>query len=153
METTPHVEAIRGDLASVVAGDEASVAIAERISRTLESSLQLRLLDVLSEAAMELSEQLPAGHVEVRLAGRDVRLVFVGPPETLASPPSTDDEGGTSRLTLRMPETLKTRAEAAAEAEGLSVNAWLVRAVSAALDRRAERPRRGGNRITGFARS
>lgn len=152
METLPHVEAIRGDLAAMVAGDEQATAVAERLGRALESSLQLRLLDALGEAAAELSSQLPAGHVEVRLAGRDVQLVMVAPPEEAPSP-AQDDEGGTARLTLRMPDSLKSRVEAAAEAEGRSVNAWLVSAVTAAVDRRREPPRRASNRITGYARS
>ncbi len=155
MELTPHIEAVRGDLSAVVEGDEQAEAVAERLGRALDPSLQLRLLDALSEASMELSEQLPSGHVEVRLAGRDARLVYVGAPEAPAPPPALtpDEEGGTSRLTLRMPDALKVRVEAAAEAEGLSVNAWLVRAISSALDRRPPSSRKVGNRITGYARS
>ena len=38
------------------------------------------------------------------------------------------EEGAMSRINLRMPERLKARVEAAAAGEGLSVNAWLVRA-------------------------
>ena len=38
-----------------------------------------------------------------------------------------------SRINVRMPEQLKARVEAAAAAEGLSVNAWLVRAAAAAV--------------------
>ena len=116
--------------------------------------MQLRLLDVLSEASLELSGQLPTGHVDLRVAGRDAGLVYVGPPELVATPASAaDDEGGTARLTLRMPDALKSSVEEAADADGLSVNAWLVRAVKRALDRPAERPRKRGNRITGYARS
>jgi hypothetical protein len=153
VETLPHVEAIRSDLVAVVAGDEQATEVAERLGRALESSLQLRLLDALGEAAAELSAQLPAGHVEVRLAGRDVQLVIVAPPEEAAAPPIQEEEGGTARITLRMPDALKARVEAAAETEGQSVNAWLVRAVTAAIDRRREPPRRASNRITGYARS
>jgi hypothetical protein len=148
METGPHIDAVRGDLAAFVAGDEQAAAVAERLGRALESSLQLRLFDVLGEAALELSDQLPAGHVEVRLAGRDVRLVYTGAPEVPAPPAPADEDGGTARLTLRMPDALKGRVEAAADTEGLSVNAWLVRAVTAALERRPQRT--SGNRITGF---
>jgi predicted HicB family RNase H-like nuclease len=152
VETLPHVEAIRGDLIAMVGGDEQAAAVAERLSRALESSLQLRLLDAMGEAAAELSEQLPAGHVEVRLAGRDVQLVMVVPAEQ-APAPASDDEGGTARLTLRMPDSLKIRVEAAAEAEGQSVNSWLVRAVTTAVERRREPSRRASNRLTGYARS
>ncbi|MGZ4149263.1 MAG: hypothetical protein ACXVQJ_04410 [Actinomycetota bacterium] len=155
MELTPHIEAVRDDLAAVVEGDEQAAAVAERLGRALDPSLQLRLLDALSEASMELSEQLPAGHVEVRIAGRDARFVYVGAPEAPAPPPApaAEDEGGMARLTLRMPDAAKARVEAAADAEGLSVNAWLVRAVSNALDRKPPSTRRVGNRITGYARS
>ncbi len=63
-----------------------------------------------------------------------------------------------SRINLRMPEQLKVQAEHAAAMEGLSVNAWLVRAAAAALARvdsdrhRGGRGPRGGQKYTGWAR-
>jgi predicted HicB family RNase H-like nuclease len=153
VEITPHVEAIRADLAAVVEGDERSAAVAERLGRALDSSIQLRLLDALGQAALELSAQTPAGHVEVRLAGRDAQLVYVAEQESPEAPATPDDESVTARITLRMSDGLKMRVEAAADAEGLSANAWLVRAAQRALERRREAPRRTGNRITGYARS
>jgi hypothetical protein len=149
VELTTHTDAIRSDLEVLAGSDEATQAAAERISRGLESPLALRLLDVLGQAALELSDQLPAGHLEVRLAGREAQLVYVAE----ASPETTtpDDGSGTARLTLRMPEAAKTAVEAAADAEGLSTNAWLVRAISNELDRGRGRGRRVGNRMTGFA--
>ncbi len=152
MDLAPHTDAIRSDLEGAAAGDEAAQAVAERLARSLDASIHLRLLDLVGEAALELSEQLPVGHVEVRLAGRDVRLVLVGdagPAEPTSPPP--DEDGGTARLTLRMPEGLKGRVESAADREGVSTNAWLVRAVSRALDTAPRR--RSGNRLTGFAQS
>jgi hypothetical protein len=153
VEITPHVEAIRADLAAVVEGDEASAAVAERLGRALDSSIQLRLLDALGQGALELSGQTPSGHIEVRLAGRDVQLVFVADQEATEASAPSEDEGSTARITLRMPDGLKVRVEAAAEAEGLSANAWLVRAAQRSLERRRDAPRRSGNRITGYARS
>jgi hypothetical protein len=152
MDLTPHTDALRSDLEAAAAGDEASQAVAERIARSLDATVQLRMLDVIGDAALELSEQLPSGHVEVRLAGRDVRLVLVGGPDTVEPGRAPlDDEGETARLTLRMPEGLKTRVETAADREGVSTNAWLVRAVARALDDAPKR--RSGNRLTGFAQS
>lgn len=59
-------------------------------------------------------------------------MMGVLPPAT--SPDDVEaEEGGTSRVTLRLPEHLKSRVEEAASQAGLSVNAWLVRVVSAAL--------------------
>jgi predicted HicB family RNase H-like nuclease len=86
------------------------------------------------------------------VAGRDARLVYVGVPETQTAEPA-EDEGETTRLTLRMSDSLKTAVEAAATADGVSVNAWLVRAVKGALDRPPQRMRASGNRIKGYARS
>ncbi|MGZ8660458.1 MAG: toxin-antitoxin system HicB family antitoxin [Actinomycetota bacterium] len=153
MDTTPFLDAIRGDLQAVTAGDESAAAVAERLSRALESSLQLRLLDAMGEAALELSDQLPSGHVEVRLAGRDVQLVVVDAAEPEPEPAVRDDEGGTARLTLRMPDALQARVEQAAASEGVSTNAWLVRAITRGLDRPPGGKRRAGSRITGYAQS
>ncbi|MFJ6696571.1 toxin-antitoxin system HicB family antitoxin [Streptomyces sp. NPDC091272] len=55
--------------------------------------------------------------------------------ETSAGPgPADTEENGTSRINLRLPAHLKTRAEEAAGHEGLSLNAWLVRAVASAVE-------------------
>ena len=157
MDLAPHVDALRGDLDALLAGDDAARSALERMGRAIEPSLQLRLIDALGEAALELSEQLPAGHAEVRVAGRDARLVFVGPARTELPPPDETDEGGMARLTLRMPDALKGKVEEAAAKEGLSTNAWLVRAIQRGVEgRRVEFEigrGRGGSRITGFAQS
>src|SRR4029079_1336216 len=155
MELTPHLEAIRGDLESLIAADEALATAFERMARPIEATLQIRLLDVLGDAALELTEQFPTGHTELRVAGRDARLVYVGPPQAATEPPAPDDEeGGMARLTVRMPDALKGAIEAAADAAAQSVNAWLVQAARSALNRGSgPRRRGGGNRISGYARS
>jgi hypothetical protein len=150
MELTTHTDAIRSDLEILAGSDEASRVAAERISLGLEPALHLRLLDVLGQAALELSEQLPGGHVDVRLAGRDVQLVFV-PEEPVAAGRSADEEVGTARLTLRMPESMKAAVETAAGSAGVSTNAWLVRAIGNELGQGRGRTRRVGSRVTGFA--
>jgi len=153
MDLAPHLEAIRTDLETLIGTDEALTNALDRMARPLEASLQLRLLDVLGDGALELTEQLPAGHTEVRVAGQDARLVYVGTPE---SPPTavSDDDGGTARLTLRMPDALKAAVDEAAESLNVSVNAWLVQAVQSAVARPQQRSRRpAGNRISGYAQS
>lgn len=143
METSRFVEGLRADLAAAASvGDAAVVEAAERLTRAVEASVRLHLLDAMQEAAMELSAQLPSGRVEVRLSGRDVELAYAG--EEPPPPPAEDDAA--ARITLRLPERLKTDAEAAAAREGASLNAWLVRAVAAAVGRRPS-----GNRLRGFA--
>jgi hypothetical protein len=153
MDLTPYIEAVRADLEAVAGSDDATLAVAERLARALEASLQLRMLDALGQAAQELGEQLPSGRVDVRLSGRDVHLIVAGE-ESAAEPPASDDEGGTARITLRLPEGVKTRVEQRATREGISTNSWLVRAVTRGLEQqRQQRQRRVGNRITGIAQS
>jgi predicted HicB family RNase H-like nuclease len=72
--------------------------------------------------------------------------------EAAPAPPDHGDDRGTVRLTLRMPEGLKERAEEQAGREGLSVNAWMVRAVQVAVNPTASM-RRGPRHTTGYARS
>jgi hypothetical protein len=145
METSRFVEGLRADLAAAASvGDASVVDAAERLTRAVESSVRLHLLDALQEAAMELSAQLPSGRVDVRLSGRDVELAYAGDEP---SPPAKDEDAA-ARITLRLPERLKSDAEAAASRDGVSLNAWLVRAVSAAAGRRP-----AGNRLRGFAAS
>ena len=149
MEMARFIEALESDLAAVAAvGDEQTRAAAERVLQAIRGSAGLRLLDALGEAALELSGQLPSGHVEVRLVGQDPALVFVGEEE--APPEPAADDGLTSRITLRLPEALKASIEAAAAREGISVNSWLVRA----LQRGAAGPvQRSSKRLRGFAQS
>jgi hypothetical protein len=145
---SPHVDAILADLdAAAQVGDDSVAEAARRLVRALEASLRVRLLEAMSEAASELSASLPEGHVDVRLAGGDVELAYVGGP-----PPTDDaatDEDLTSRITLRLPDSLKARIETAAARQSVSVNTWLVRAAARGLDRRPT----FGNRLTGFAQS
>ena len=71
---------------------------------------------------------------------------------------SAAGEGGIARINLRLPDQLKSRVEQSADREGLSINAWLVRAVAAAVDRgqpgaqREQRTARSGQRYTGWGR-
>src|SRR5579884_3994163 len=151
MQLEAHVEALRADLARVAAvGDESTARAAELLAIALESSLTQRLQDVLTEAALDISSQLPQGRAEVRLLGGEPELVYVedlGPERTEPA-----DEAYGARITLRLPESLKSRIETTAAASGVSVNTWLVRALTRALERRSPSSA-GGRRLTGYGRS
>ncbi len=150
METARFTNALERDLAAVAAvGDEQVAAAAERLIQALRASAGMRLLEALGEAALEVSAQLPEGHVEVRLAGADPELVYVGGAPADAPAVATDD-GLTARITLRLPESLKRDLEEAAAREGVSLNTWLVRALARST---APPPRRTGNRLTGYGRN
>jgi hypothetical protein len=82
--------------------------------------------------ALEAAGGAPEPSLKGMLTSSIGVMMGVIPPAT--SPDDADaEEGGTSRITLRLPEHLKPRVEEAASQAGLSVNAWLVRVVSAAL--------------------
>ena len=168
----PYVENLRRELAvAAEAGGPDARALAERLTGVLEAATRLTLLEVLSAAADEITRELAPGSVDVRLRGGDPAFVVtppqpepsaedvVGGPEAAPLPgPPVAEEGGTARMTLRLPEHLKLRVEEAAGRQGISVNAWLVRAVSAAAEpgaapRSAERPQpRSGRGYTGWVR-
>ncbi|MEU1089839.1 toxin-antitoxin system HicB family antitoxin [Streptomyces sp. NPDC005576] len=147
MDLTPYVDTLRRELAvAAEAGGDEARELAERLTAPLESATRLTLLNVLSAAMDEVTRELAPGSVDVRLRGLDPDFVVTRPPtdvpaeptapveQTSAQAPAEGDEGGTARVNLRLPAHLKTRAEEAATREGLSVNAWLVRAVSSAVD-------------------
>ncbi|MGW1074563.1 hypothetical protein [Streptomyces sp. NPDC002537] len=171
MDLTPYVETLRRELAvAAEAGGKDARELAERLTAPLESATRLTMLNVLSAAMGEITRELAPGSVDVRLRGLDPDFVVTLPPadggpmesaapvEPLKPPaPADTDEGGTARVNLRLPAHLKSRAEEAASREGLSVNAWLVRAVSAAVDggtgpRTTEKTRSVGQSFTGWVR-
>ena len=137
MDLTPYLEALRADLAAAAApGGPEITRAADMLGHSLEASARLALLEALSDAAAEITTRLTDATVEVRLRGREAVLVVTRTapeqPDT-PPPPPPGAEGDLTRLTLRMPEALKTQVEQIAAAEGISVNAWLVRAVTAAI--------------------
>jgi predicted HicB family RNase H-like nuclease len=151
MQLDSYVQALRDDLARVAAvGDESTARAAHLLAVALESALGRRLQEALAEAALELSGQLEHGSVEVRIAGGDPELVYID--GTQPAPAETADEAFGARITLRLPDSLKARLEAAAAANGVSVNSWLVQALNRALE---PRPSTGGSRhrLTGYGRS
>jgi hypothetical protein len=162
MELQPYVDAVRHELSvAAAAGGPDAEALAERLTAPLESAIRLALLEALSEAAEQVSRDLAPGSVEVRLRGRDPEFTVssgiedgADMPDAPAVAPESEDDGGTWRVTLRLPEHLRAGVDAAARGDGLSVNAWLVRAVTAALGGGNRRRPRGdsGKQFSGWVR-
>ncbi len=171
MDLTPYVMELRQELAVAAnAGGDEARALAERLTAPLESAARLVLLDARSAAAAEITRDLAPGSVDLRLRGREPSFVVTPPPASEAfgapagpapaSPPPAGEgeEGGQARISFRLPEYLKSRVEEAAGQAGLSVNAWLVRAASAALEsggpdpRTARRAPQGSERYSGWVR-
>lgn len=166
MDLSPYLESLRRDLAAAAAPGGAEVTrAAELLGGSLESAARLALLEALSDAAAEITTRLGDASVEVRLRGRDADLVVTEavaePPARPAPPPppgaAEAEAGDIARITLRLPEPLKQAVERAAQAEAISVNAWLVRAIAAAVQT-PQQPfppsrARFGRRVTGFAQA
>lgn len=159
MQLDRHVDRLRDRLALAAEGDhEHDARAAQRLIAALDDTVRLMLLDVLAAAAAEITRDLAPGSVELRLRGTDPEFVvsapadgpnrpYAGPVDEAASGSEAPSggEGNLARINLRLPEQLKSRVEQVAEREGLSINAWLVRAVTAAV----ERGRSGGGGGTG----
>lgn len=171
MDLTTYVSNLGREFASLAeAGGEDARALVERLTGPLESAIRMTLLDALSAATDEITQDLAPGSVELRLRGRDPNFVvttpLVEPGEgTVDDEPAVSDQliaedGPSSRINVRLPEQLKAAVEEAAAKEGRSVNAWLVRAASTALQRsdRDQRPeqrdtgKRSKQRLTGWVR-
>lgn len=134
---------------------------AAQLMPALAPAARLAIVEALSEAAAEISADLEPGVVDVRLRGKEVDFV-VTPPHAVtadedpaleraqAHVASVDSDA--TRTTLRIPDGLKRRAELAAAAEGMSLNSWLVQAVSLHLEP-GPRSRRGraAARFAGWA--
>ncbi|RLV49919.1 toxin-antitoxin system HicB family antitoxin [Nocardioides mangrovicus] len=152
MELSPYVDRLRSDLTdAAAAGGEETRVVAERLMLALDPATRMVLLEALSQAAAEITGELPRDAVDVRMVGREPEFVVthVGDVEETApitaaplapeppaapAPPEPPVDDSLSRITLRLPESVKTRAEEAAAADGLSLNSWLVDAVRAVLD-------------------
>jgi hypothetical protein len=161
-----YTEMLRRELASVTRfGGEEFTQTAEMLADALDSSVRLTLLEVLSAAAAEITTRLDDAVIDVRLAGGEPEFVVSttpgGPAEEPPEPPGPgggDVSDDMTRITLRLSGPLKAKVDAAAAAAGVSVNAWLVRAVVRAIEAPGGGPSRSqrgpgtGSRYTGYAR-
>jgi HicB family len=162
MDITRLIDDLSQDLsrAAEVGGEEVRVA-AERLLLALDPALRLTLMDALSQAAAEIGEALPGTTIDVRLKGREPEFVVEGPRPgpTTDNHFEPDDGEPAARITLRLPEALKGRAEALAARRGQSLNTWLVaaaRAAAASADGAQSSPHPHspgpGRRVQGWAR-
>jgi predicted DNA binding CopG/RHH family protein len=142
MKMSLVVEGLRSDALAVgELGDDIVAEVAERIAAVLARSASSRILDLLSD--------LPEGRVEIHLAGDDVELAYVDEEKAAAE---TDAELS-ARITLRLPDQLKTRVEESAAREGISVNGWVLRALDRGTSASKARSGRPGSRLRGYGTS
>lgn len=164
MELGTFVDRLHSALAVTAAsGSEETQAVAERLAAGLDSATRLVLLEALTEAADTITHQIAPGSVHVRLRGREADFVVTPAPapqaphapEHHSAPPAEPEpaDGPAARINFRPPEPLKVRIEEAAARAGVSVNAWLVRSTTAALDQASGARQEGSshNRVVGWA--
>jgi hypothetical protein len=117
------------------------------LSAALEPAIRLAIMNAMSDLAAEVTAALDDHVVDVRLAGRDVQVVVSGtaqrapePEQEQPLPPPTGDNSAEniSRMTLRMFEQIKSQAEQAAAAQGVSLNTFVSQAVQGALGRKMQ---------------
>ncbi|SDM92182.1 hypothetical protein [Allokutzneria albata] len=189
MDLTPYIAALREDLATAAsAGDEQTRRTAAVLSAALEPAARLAIMNALSDLAAQVTAAQDDHVVEVRLRGRDVEVV-TSPvraprpqpepeevpepePEAAAEEAQPKDEtplktafddatGNISRVTLRMVDEIKSKAEKAAASQGVSLNSWMGYAVRSALQNRASNQQKArreqeqpetGERVRGWVR-
>jgi hypothetical protein len=168
MDLSPYIASLREDLATAAsAGDENTRRTAAALSAALEPAARLAIMNALSDLAAEVTASLEGQVVEVRLAGRDVQVVVTGSAEPEPEPASAqevppnygagDTTGDISRITLRMINELKAKAEAAAAAQGVSLNSFIQQAVGGAVHGKHKHQHKGwhgnagsGSRVRGW---
>lgn len=170
MDLNSYVEALQSQLATAAAaGGEDAIQVAERLTAPLDAAARLVLQDALADAAQEITLEMAPGSVELRLRGRNLAFVVTPAPafDAVDERPAPDvrvaargsespGEGTTSRISFRPPDHLKAQIEDAAEREGLSVNAFLVKTLASVLDPgrapSSGTDRKGGTRVDGWFR-
>lgn len=151
MDLTPYVTSLNSALVNSAQTSSHEVReAAERLAQGMEPAIRLTFMEMASDVAAEVTARLDGDVIDVRLRGGNPEVVvdravsheeptvpFGTPPEPPAPPappqPPIDDDGGLSRVSLRLPDYLKSQVDEAAAKEGVSVNTWLVRAVQQAL--------------------
>lgn len=152
MELTPYVASLNSALVTSAQTSSPEVReAAERLAHGMEPAIRLTFMEMAADVAAEVTARLDGDVVDVRLRGGNPEIVvdrrrvtdeapttpYGTPPLPPTAPqppqPPVDDDGGTSRISLRLPDYLKTQVDEAAAAEGVSVNTWLIRAAQAAL--------------------
>ena len=164
MDLSPYLATLRQALATTARSSGGQVQeAAELLAQSLEPALRLTLMELASDVAAEVTVRLDGDVVELRLRGGNPEVVVQQRPRTAEipappappAPPVPEEDGGTARISLRLPENLKGQVDQAAARDGVSVNTWLVRAAQQSLAGPGPQPTdnvRTGRRMSGWVR-
>jgi hypothetical protein len=150
MELSPYIESVRAGVVNASSlADEQIQHVAQRLGTAIESSTRLALIQALSDAAGTISAELAPSSVELRMVGQDPEFVvslqtaeaeptlLMPEPESASEQTADAEDEPVARITLRLPQSVKARVDEVASSEGISTNAWLIRAVMDALSERS----------------
>ena len=136
MQVQPIINAVQAALAgqgSLAGGDVAVEEALDHLVSALGPAIRQAAMELAEQAACEVRAQLPDRTVDLVLADGDPALRIA---EAAVATDSNMSEDLDARITLRVPPSLKSLIENAAETAGASVNSWVLDALS----RRARKP-------------
>lgn len=167
MNLDPYLASVLADLDRATAlADEPTRQVAAKVATAVEPALRLALVHALSDAAANVTSELTDAAVVVRMEGRDpvlsVHRTEAAPPVApqpvappASEPPVDTDDGETARVTVRLPQSLKTRIDRLAVEADLSLNTWIVQALRRATTSGVGGPdastTQSARRVTGWA--
>jgi hypothetical protein len=155
MDLSPYLASVREGVTNAAAlADESTQQVAQRLGTAIDSSTRLALIQALSDAASTISADLAPASVEVRIVGGEPEFAVSVPTapaepmmitpaaeeETPAEEPELDEDEPIARISLRLPASVKSKVDEMADADGISTNAWLQRAIMDALNERRRPP-------------
>ncbi|HLT62300.1 MAG TPA: hypothetical protein VK020_13970 [Microlunatus sp.] len=155
MDLSPYLASVREGVTNAAAlADDNTRQVAQRLGTAIDSSTRLALIQALSDAASTISADLAPASVEVRIVAGEPEFAVSVPtptaepvmltpePEPAPEPepePDTGDEP-IARISLRLPASVKSKVDELADADGISTNAWLQRAILDAINERRRPP-------------
>ncbi|MDO4607269.1 MAG: CopG family transcriptional regulator [Bowdeniella nasicola] len=135
MNASKHIETLEEALqAAAVLGGPQMQDNARALAAAANSGFRQATLALYDAIAQELNEQL-AG-VDVVVTVHDGEVSLRAEAHQAPTPPPTNDDGESTRTTVRMPANLRAEIEQAAKDSGVSINTWIIDALRSALFRR-----------------
>ena len=129
MNTSHLFSQIQTDIETLTALGDAQVREAiTRIYPVLEPMLQQRITAYLVTLVAAYNAQPGVAPLELRIDADRIEIV----PQTAVNVSEPIGELD-ARIALRIPSDLKDKVEQAADAEGISVNSWIIRVLGAAV--------------------
>ena len=147
MDISLYLRRVQEGVASAAAlADDDTKQIVSRLGTSVESVVQLTLIEALADAAAEISAELAPGSVGMTMHGLTPRFTVSAPPSTgeptylAPDDAESEDEDPADdtmvRFSLRLPQWAKDKADQRAADEGVSTNTWLAERVIRELSSR-----------------